>query len=443
MGPDTNETFKQYYRGNYPKCRITDEKQPLLISQVRRQGVVQKVLYLIPEFTDEMISDKHMMTDLSKFSNIEPEERFRKLENLLTSLKSNKETIEESNKWGIVIDGAMNVKGYKLPEAKKKELKKELSRQKWVLIYGKNDREIAREFAQTFKFVANVDLPQLVELEYSNSGLYYTNAIEKKTLCDFKVITQCLLARNISDSKKARSVAVSINNQLIGKIGIDVGHNSDQRGHSVVGFVASLNNSYSKFYTSAILQGRPGKEIIDDLAKPMIGALEEYVRHNQNKLPELVIIYRDGVGDGMLNLVKKHEIAKIYDAFNQIPSIYGTKPKLLFCVVKKSTNVRFFMSDSHLNPDPGTVVDRDCTHPNWYDFYLNSLKPFKGTANPTHYHVIEDSGVKIQSDVFQLFTYHQCFLYFNYANPVRVPAPCQYAHKLAFLIGRNVHKQVS
>ena len=31
-------------------------------------------------------------------------------------------------------------------------------------------------------------------------------------------------------------------------------------------------------------------------------------------------------------------------------------------------------------------------------------------------------------------------LYYNWPGTVRVPAPCQYAHKLAFLIGQSVHK---
>jgi len=30
-------------------------------------------------------------------------------------------------------------------------------------------------------------------------------------------------------------------------------------------------------------------------------------------------------------------------------------------------------------------------------------------------------------------------LYYNWQGTIRVPAPCQYAHKLAFLVGQSVH----
>jgi aubergine len=34
-------------------------------------------------------------------------------------------------------------------------------------------------------------------------------------------------------------------------------------------------------------------------------------------------------------------------------------------------------------------------------------------------------------------------MYYNWPGAVRVPAPCQYAHKLVTLIGTSVKKQVS
>ena len=43
----------------------------------------------------------------------------------------------------------------------------------------------------------------------------------------------------------------------------------------------------------------------------------------------------------------------------------------------------------------------------------------------------------------QLFTYMMCHLYFNWPGTVKDPAVCQYAHKLANLVGGNVHGQPS
>lgn len=65
----------------------------------------------------------------------------------------------------------------------------------------------------------------------------------------------------------------------------------------------------------------------------------------------------------------------------------------------------------------------------------------QGTVTPTHYVVVyDDSGMT--PDQCQRLTYKMCHLYYNWPGTVRVPAPCQYAHKLAFLIGQ-VHEEPS
>ena len=60
----------------------------------------------------------------------------------------------------------------------------------------------------------------------------------------------------------------------------------------------------------------------------------------------------------------------------------------------------------------------------------------QGTVNPTSYNVIKDtSGLKPKH--IQQLTYKLTHLYYNWPGTVRVPAPCQYAHKLAFLVSTN------
>ena len=34
-------------------------------------------------------------------------------------------------------------------------------------------------------------------------------------------------------------------------------------------------------------------------------------------------------------------------------------------------------------------------------------------------------------------------MYYNWPGTVRVPAPCQYAHKLAYQVGEHVHNEPS
>jgi len=40
----------------------------------------------------------------------------------------------------------------------------------------------------------------------------------------------------------------------------------------------------------------------------------------------------------------------------------------------------------------------------------------------------------------QQLAYKLTHLYYNWPGTVRVPAPCQYAHKLAMLVGQSLHK---
>lgn len=63
-----------------------------------------------------------------------------------------------------------------------------------------------------------------------------------------------------------------------------------------------------------------------------------------------------------------------------------------------------------------------------------------GTVSPTHYVVVRD-GSNLKVDHMQRLTYKMTHLYYNWPGTVRVPAPCLYAHKLAYLIGQNVKKE--
>ena len=95
-----------------------------------------------------------------------------------------------------------------------------------------------------------------------------------------------------------------------------------------------------------------------------------------------------------------------------------------------------------------------------YDFLLVSQKVRQGTVTPAtvytfllpdaifrlacrfrsfkkkvkiypkvHYNIIYDT-TKLGADKFQRLSYKLTHLYFNWPGTVRVPAPCQYAHKL-------------
>ena len=70
---------------------------------------------------------------------------------------------------------------------------------------------------------------------------------------------------------------------------------------SVAGFCATMNENFTK-YCSLVHFQKSGQELIDGLKMCMTEALKQFFKLN-NYLPSLIVVYRDGVGDGMLNAV--------------------------------------------------------------------------------------------------------------------------------------------
>jgi aubergine len=143
--------------------------------------------------------------------------------------------------------------------------------------------------------------------------------------------------------------------------------------------------------------------------------------------------------------VKNYEIPQFKNAFLRVLANYT--PKLTFIVVQKRINTKFFKMcpgrtgpDSLENPPPGSILDHTVTNRYLYDFYVVSQHVREGTTSPSHYIVLEDEKPHTV-DTLQRLTYKLCFLYYNWPGTVRVPAPCQYAHKLADLVGTSIRRR--
>jgi len=224
-------------------------------------------------------------------------------------------------------------------------------------------------------------------------------------------------------------------------IGLDTYHDSLNKNQSVGAMVATLNKECTRYYCKTEYHDKKA-EIMQSLSVLITGALRKYHEVNQAN-PKKVIVYRDGVGDGQLDVVFNSEKEQIEQAFKNAGGV-DFRPQLAMIIVKKRINTRFFKPDSQglVNPMPGTVVDSYVTKQEWYDFFLVSQSVRQGTVSPTSYNVIfDESGLK--PDHIQALTYKLTHLYFNWQGTIRVPAPCQYAHKLAFLQGQSLHREFS
>jgi len=127
-------------------------------------------------------------------------------------------------------------------------------------------------------------------------------------------------------------------------------------------------------------------------------------------------------------------------------------------VVQKRVQVRFFDTCDIYNgaqqcrhgpkcrgdqpyhsPLPGCLVDTGIVNPTFSDFYLvPSIAPPNATARPTRFIVVRDD-MKFSTNDLQSLTNQFCYMYFNWPGPIRVPSPCMYAHKIAYLFGKHVN----
>uniref|UniRef100_A0A8C6Q7V3 Piwi-like RNA-mediated gene silencing 1 n=1 Tax=Nothobranchius furzeri TaxID=105023 RepID=A0A8C6Q7V3_NOTFU len=349
----------------------------------------------------------------------------------------------------------------------------------WLLFHTKRNSSEAQSLLQSLNKVSaplGIRMQRATVIEYEDHALTLLRALQhnvspqiqmvvvilpnnnkdrydtvKKYLClDCPTPSQCVVGRTLSRPQALMTVATKIVLQMACKmggelwsveiplkqlmiVGIDCYHDTTAGKRSIGALVASLNPTMSRWYSKCVLQHQ-GQEIMDGLKTALSGALKDYHKFN-NCLPARIIVYRDGVGDGQLQSVVNYEVSQIMDS----PINFS---KLNVVVVKKRISSRFFtyFQDRLTNPPPGTVIDTEVTRPEWYDFYIVSQAVRSGSVSPTHYNVVYDtSGLK--PDHMQRLTYKLCHMYYNWQGIIRVPAPCQYAHKLAFLVGQSIHKQ--
>jgi len=356
---------------------------------------------------------------------------------------------------------------------------------RWAVVYCMKDEQVTKEFLNALYKVAPslgmtikppkmsgindyrastylTSLDKVLELKPelvmvvvpNNKGEHYA-AIKKKLCLDVPTPSQVVTATVLNKPKGlmsvATKVAVQMNCKLGGEpwavkmplkdtmvIGYDTYHDTLSKGRSVGAVVASLNDSMTKYVSIANIHTNSDQELHDNLCPAIVTALRKYNDVN-GRLPVRIIIYRDGVGDGQIPYVMEHEVKSIRDTLLRA-GLEEKDLKFTFIVVSKKINTKILKKEgtSQSNPPSGTIVDDVVTLPERYDFFLVSQSVNQGTVNPTSYNVIHDSS-GLEPDKVQRLTYKLAHLYYNWPGTVRVPAPCQYAHKLAFLVGETLH----
>uniref|UniRef100_A0A0K8TM02 Piwib n=1 Tax=Tabanus bromius TaxID=304241 RepID=A0A0K8TM02_TABBR len=304
--------------------------------------------------------------------------------------------------------------------------------------------------------------PQLIMCVVPNNNAERYSSIKKKTCVDRAIPTQVMCHKTITPRggnvrglmSIATKVAIQINCKLgaaawmidlplsgLMTIGYDIAKSSKDKSKSFGALVATMDMKSAARYYSSVSSHRNGEELSNELTISVTKALKEF-RNLHGKLPNRILFYRDGVGDGQIQHVLEHEVNILK---NKLKAIYKSEnveagPRFAFVIVSKKINTRLFSRGR--NPNAGTVVDDVVTLPERYDFYLVSQTVRQGTVSPTSYNVIYDT-MGLDPDKMQILTYKMTHLYYNWSGTTRVPAVCQYAQKLASLVGASIHQSPS
>jgi len=112
-------------------------------------------------------------------------------------------------------------------------------------------------------------------------------------------------------------------------------------------------------------------------------------------------------------------------------------PEITVVVVNKRISQRFFVTDGKgilSNPPSGCLIDQQLVESHSsegsFDFFLTSATANQGCVLPVHFYVPKNDSSLKKSEI-QHLTFALCHFYFNWAGAIKVPAPCQYAHKIA------------
>ncbi|XP_065176641.1 piwi-like protein 1 [Sycon ciliatum] len=453
--------------------------------------------------TDQAREDFRVMKDIAQHTRITPNQRQVAMKKFVDNINATPEARHELTRWGLALDPTMTqLSGRVLPREKilthhktlmvnaEADFSRDVTREKcitavnldcWVVVCTQRDRAKATDFIMMMKqvgpsFGMAINDPVTIHLENDRTDTYLRsirqavqselqmvvsifptkrddryNAVKKLCCVESPVPSQCINTRTIGDARKLRSVtqkiALQMNCKMGGElwavempvknlmvVGIDTYH--DKQSRSVGGFVASTNQSITRWYSRVCFQER-GQELVDGLRGCLMDAIRNYHEINHT-LPDRIVVFRDGVGDGQMSTVRDYEVRQLVECFKHFGDNY--KPRMAMVIVQKRISTRVFFRGHQLeNPPPGTVVDHTVTRKDVYDFFLVSQHVRQGTVTPTHYTVVHDT-TGFQANHMQRLAYKMTHMYYNWPGTIRAPAPCQYAHKLAFLVGQSLQR---
>ncbi|GAA5925866.1 hypothetical protein JCM10213_007307 [Rhodosporidiobolus nylandii] len=200
---------------------------------------------------------------------------------------------------------------------------------------------------------------------------------------------------------------------------------------SIAAVVASTDGQGAK-YAAQVREQEGRKEFITDLTEMTKIHIESWAKANKG-LPEVILMFRDGVSEGQYAPVVQEEVTSIKAAIRAVDHKWN--PKLTYIVCAKRHNIRLFAQnpadqDRTGNLPPGVVVDTALTHPYAFDFFVQAHAGLKGTAKPTRYICLLDEN-NFGSDALQKLINSLCYGFARATRSVSLVPVAYYADIVA------------
>ncbi|RVX69464.1 hypothetical protein B0A52_06528 [Exophiala mesophila] len=300
--------------------------------------------------------------------------------------------------------------------------------------------------------------PQLLIFLVQDKNAFHYLRIKKSCDCRFGIVSQVMqLAQVLKGNPQYYSnVLMKVNAKLGGTtsqavphpssgfkslpaytmfIGADVSHASPGSPQASMAAITVSWDQFGGRYAAACQSNGRRVEMISDenwqsCFAPLVLKWKEMIGHG--RLPEQVYYMRDGVSEGQYVHVMNREVPAIKRVLGNVGGGGGTwNGKLTVIIASKRHHIRCFPTakggDQKGNPLPGTLIERDVTMPNEFDFYLHSHIALQGTSRPVHYTILHDDA-KHRPEVIQNMIYEHCYQYMRSTTSVSLHPAVYYAH---------------
>lgn len=187
------------------------------------------------------------------------------------------------------------------------------------------------------------DLKQLL---YLKLGVPHQNVLRKSMFKNaMSVCSNILLQINAKLGDPLWQIGRSLKEVRDKKIaigGIAIYHKLINRKDSCAAFVGTIDNEFTKYFSSAKLMPNNAQSI-DAMQDIMIKWIRSYFKKN-NTLPDTLIVYRDGVGEGQIIKILDMELPALNKAVATAAAKVrpGYNPEIIFLLANKKVPQRMF-----------------------------------------------------------------------------------------------------